>query len=95
MNGRSGVFWAIRLENIPHRQGGSDDVALALPNVAIQAIMTPPLFAPDEGAHVVRSFAVSQFRLYGARVNTHEPGKSPDPDAFDDAQAFPVSLRSR
>ena len=70
-------------------------MALALPNVAIQAIMTPPLFAPDEGAHVTRSFAVSQLRFFGAQANGRKPGKSPDPDAFDDAQAFPVSLRSR
>ena len=70
-------------------------MALALPNVAIQAIMTPPLFAPDEGAYVARSFVVSQVRFFSARANTHEPGKSLDPDAFDDAQAFPVSLRSR
>lgn len=49
-------------------------LAYALPSVLALALLTPPMFAPDEGAHVMRAYAVSALRVVPAGLD--EAGRS-------------------
>ena len=57
-------------------------LAYTLPCVVAFSILTPPMFAPDEGAHVMRAYSVSALRLLPEGIN--ERGRN--------AQSVPVDL---